>query len=89
MFTQSRRCSLEHREGQALFVEVVWEADRQGLLSDEHLSVDGTLIDAVSCIKSFTRRDEERQPPDDEGNAKLRSGVIQGGVTGDLRDTFS
>ena len=27
--------------GQGLFDEVVWEADRRGLLSDEHFSVDG------------------------------------------------
>ena len=36
--------------GQALFDEVVWEADRRGLLSDEHFSVDGTLIEAVASI---------------------------------------
>ena len=31
-----------------MFDEVVWEADRRGLLSDEHFSVDGTLIEAVA-----------------------------------------
>ena len=47
VFTKNRRRLLEHRTGQALFDEVVWEADSRGLLSDEHFSVDGTLIEAV------------------------------------------
>ena len=39
------------------------------LLSDEHFSVDGTLIEAVASIKSFRRRDEGEEPPgDDRGN---------------------
>ena len=69
VFTKNRRRLLEHRIGQLLFDEVVWEAGRQGLLSDEHFSVDGTLIEAAASIKSFRRRDEGEQPPDeDPGN---------------------
>ena len=66
VFTKNRKRLLEHRVGQGLFDEVVWEADRQGLLSDEHFSVDGTLIEAVASIKSFRRREEEDDPPDDD-----------------------
>ena len=48
------------------------KADRQGLLSDEHFSVDGTLIEAAASIKSFRWRDEEHQPPDDDpGNPSV------------------
>ena len=48
------------------------EADRQKLLSDEHFSVDGTLIEAAASIKSFRRRDEEQQQPDDDpGNPSV------------------
>ena len=64
VFTKNRKRLLKHRVGQGLFDEVVWEADRRGLLSDERLSVDGTLIEAVVSIKSF-RRDEGDEPPDD------------------------
>ncbi len=72
VFTKNRRRLLEHKTGQALFDEVVLEADRHGLLSDEHFSVDGTLIEAAASIKSFSRRDEERQPPDDDpGNPSV------------------
>ena len=72
VFTKNRRRLLEHRIGQALFDEVVVEADRQGLLSDEHFSVDGTLIEAAASIKSFKRRGEDHQPPDDDpGNPSV------------------
>ena len=66
VFTKNRKRLLEHRVGQALFDEVVWEADRRGLLSDEHFSVDGTLIEAVASIKSFRRREDHEGPLDDD-----------------------
>ena len=46
VFTKNRRRLLEHRAAQALVDQVIWEAARRGLLSDEHFSVDGTLIEA-------------------------------------------
>ena len=52
-FTKNRERLLQHRVGQTLFDEVVLEADRQGLLSDEHFTVDGTLIEAAAILKSF------------------------------------
>ena len=68
VFTKNRRRLLEHRTAQALFDEVVHEAARRGLLSDEHFSVDGTLIEAMASIKSFRKRDDDGKPPDDPGN---------------------
>ena len=60
-FTKNRERLLKHGVGQALFDEVVLEADRQGLLSDEHFTVDGTLIEAAARLKSFKPRDGD--PP--------------------------
>jgi IS5 family transposase len=40
-------------------------------MSDEHFTVDGTLIDAWASLKSFRKKDEkpgDRPPPDDPGN---------------------
>jgi transposase len=69
-FTKNRERLLKHQVGQALFDEVVLSADRQGLLSDEHFTVDGTLIEAAASLKSFRSRDGD--PPDttddDPGN---------------------
>ena len=50
--------SVRNRTAQALFDEVVWEAARRGLLSDERFSVDGTLIEAQASINIFRRRDD-------------------------------
>lgn len=50
---------------QRFFDAVVREARAQGLLSDEHFTVDGTLIDAWASIKSYRRKDGP--PPDDKG----------------------
>ena len=72
VFTKNRRRLLEHRTAQALFDEVVWEAARRGLLSDERFSVDGTLIEAQASIKSFRRREDREGPPDDDsGNPSV------------------
>ena len=61
VFTKNRKRLLEHRVGQALFDEVVMAAGRLGLLSDEHFTVDGTLIEAAASLKSFKPRDGD--PP--------------------------
>ena len=72
VFTKNRRRLLEHRTAQALFDEVVWEAARRGLLSDERFTVDGTLIEAQASIKSFRRREDQEGPPDDDsGNPSV------------------
>ena len=42
---------------------MVSEARRQRLLSEEHFSVDGTLLEAWASLKSVRPRDEERNPP--------------------------
>ena len=41
VFTKNRRRLPRHRVGRKLFEEVAYEADRRGLMSDEHFSVDG------------------------------------------------
>jgi transposase len=54
----------------ALFFDAVRNrAAAAGLLSDEHVTVDGTQLEAWASLKSFTRRDAgRREPPDDPGN---------------------
>jgi transposase len=62
-FSKNRDRLLDHAVVEALFAEVMSFAERQGLLSDEHFSVDGTLIKAWASHKSFKPKDE---PPADE-----------------------
>lgn len=72
-FTKNRENLLKHKVGQQLFDEVVLAADALGLLSDEHFTVDGTLIEAAASLKSFKPREGETKPPtdDDRGNPSV------------------
>jgi hypothetical protein len=57
---------------EGFFTAVVDQARAQGLLCDEHFTVDGTLIEAWASHKSFQRKDAERKtPPDDPGNPSV------------------
>jgi hypothetical protein len=68
-FDKNRGRLLEHAVEQRLFDEVVGQAQEQGLLSDEHFTVDGTLIQAYASLKSGRRGDgDPAPPPDDPGN---------------------
>ena len=74
-FTKNRERLLRHGVGQALFGEVVLEADRQGLLSDEHFTVDGTLIEAAASLKASNPRTAIRpvQPTPTRATPRLTS----------------
>ena len=69
-FSKNRERLLQHQVGQQFFDAVVRQADERRLLSDEHFTVDGTLIEAAASLKSFRRKDgpPPSTPPDDPGN---------------------
>jgi transposase len=60
-FTKNRDRWLDGDIAAAFFEAIVIHADRERLLSNEHFTVDGTLLEAWASHKSFRRRDEE--PP--------------------------
>ena len=64
-FTKNRDRLLDGDIAQAFFEAVLIHADTARLLSDEHFTVDGTLLEAWASQKSFRPRDEE--PPTDAG----------------------
>jgi transposase len=67
-FTKNRDRLLDGDVAVAFFEEVKREAKARGLLSDEHFTVDGTLLEAWASHKSFRRKDGPGGPPDDPGN---------------------
>jgi len=70
-FSRNRERLLEHDVAKLFFVEVVEAARKARLLSHEHFTVDGTLIEAWASLKSFKPKDESKnknEPPDDPGN---------------------
>lgn len=52
-FSQNQARLLQHRVADLFFAEVVWLAKRNGWVSDQHFSVDATLIEAWASLKSF------------------------------------
>ena len=68
VFTKNRDRLLEGDVAREFLCEVVKQAQAKGLTSDEHFTVDGTLIEAWASLKSFQRKDGTNQPPDDPGN---------------------
>ena len=69
VFTKNRERLLAGGVASTLFAEVLAQARRRALLSREHFTVDGTLIEAWAGHKSFKRKDgTDQQPPNDPGN---------------------
>jgi IS5 family transposase len=71
-FSLNRERLLKHDVAGRFFAAVVEQARSAGLMSDDHFTVDGTLIDAWASMKSFQRKDSGPQkPPDDPGNPSV------------------
>jgi transposase len=67
-FTKNRDRLLEAEVAEEFLAQVVERARSQGLTSDEHFTVDGTLLEAWAGAKSFQRKNCKTPPPDDSGN---------------------
>ena len=68
-FTKNRDRLLAGDVAAAFFDAVTAQARPAGLLSDEHVTVDGTQLEAWASLKSVQRRDAgPGEPPDDPGN---------------------
>jgi transposase len=68
-FTKNRDRLLEAEVAKEFLAQVVAQARTKGLTSDEHFTVDGTLLEAWAGLKSFQRKDGKiPPPPDDPGN---------------------
>src|ERR1700674_4667441 len=70
VFSKNRDRMLESDVARLFFQAVVEQARLMGLLSDEHFSVDGTLIEAWASQKSFQKKDNT-----DSGNSSGNGGV--------------
>jgi transposase len=70
VFTKNRDRLLQGGVASAFFEQVLVQAKAAKLMSAEHFTVDGTLIEAWASHKSFKRRDgaASHEPPDDPGN---------------------
>src|SRR5262245_51103305 len=67
-FTKNRERLLDGDIARTFFEDIVGQARDRRLLSDEHFTVDGTLLEAWAGQKSFQRTARRRQPPDGPRN---------------------
>jgi hypothetical protein len=69
VYSKNRDRLLDGDVAEQFFAKVLEQAGEHNLLSDEHFSVDGTLIEAWASQKSFRPKDKAGQPAaDDPGN---------------------
>ena len=66
-FSANRERLFSETMTQRFFAQVLRIAEWQSLISDEHFTVDGTMIDAWASVKSFTKKDGSGPPPSDQG----------------------
>lgn len=74
VFSKNRDRLLEGDVAESFFQGVLEQAREKDLLSDEHFTVDGTLVEAWASLKSFQRKDQEKtksEPPEDRGNPSV------------------
>jgi transposase len=70
-FSQNRDRLLEHDVAGEFLRQVVAQARAAHLMSRDHFTVDGSMIEAWASLKSFKRKDakdDDQPPPDDPGN---------------------
>jgi transposase len=72
-FTKNRDRLLEAEVAKRFLEQVVEQARARNLTSDEHFTVDGTLLEAWAGAKSFQGKDGKKPPPgdDDAGNSTV------------------
>ena len=62
-FSKNRERLLEHEVGRRFFDAIREEAKRRHLLSRDHFTVDGTLLEAKAALKSLRPKDKSDDPP--------------------------
>jgi len=72
VFTKNRERLLDGEVAAKFLGAVVSQARVRKLLSDEHFSVDGTLIEAWASMKSFRPKDGSGEPPGAGRNGERR-----------------
>jgi transposase len=68
VFSKNRERLMKHDVGRLFFDAVINQAREANLISEDHFSVDGTLIEAWASLKSFRPKGEDRPRDKDQGD---------------------
>ena len=83
-FTKNRDRMLAAGVAEGFFAAVVRQADTSGLLSREHFTVDGTLLEAWASQKSVRRNGDDSAPPNAPPNAPPGGGPVGRNTSADF-----
>lgn len=70
-FSKNKERLLEHQVAREFLGAVVTQARRQSLLSEDHFTVDGTLLEAWASLKSFRPKDGGDAPKSGDSNPSI------------------
>ena len=70
-FSKNKERLLEHQVAREFLGAVVAQARRQKLLTEDHFTVDGTLLEAWASLKSFRPKDGEEAPRSGDSNPSI------------------
>ena len=85
VFTKNRERLLDGNIAQAFFDQVLAQANGHGLLSDEHFTVDGTLLEAWANRRSFHPKVEPPERGSGTGGQKLLRDTHESGTDPEAR----
>jgi transposase len=85
VFTKNRERLLDGNIAQAFFDQVLAQAAVHGLLSDEHFTVDGTLLEAWANRRSFHPKAEPPERGSGTGGQKLLRDTHESGTDPEAR----
>ena len=69
--SKNRERLIEHDIAKECFAGVIEQAQEQRLLSDEHFTIDGTLMESWASFKSLKRKDGEPPKPGPHGTGMV------------------
>jgi len=78
VFTKNRDRLLEGDVARQFFGEIVRQAKQQGLMSSEHFSVDGTMVEAWASQKSFRPKQEKSDEDEPKQGGRNREVDFRG-----------
>jgi transposase len=70
-FSKNKERLLEHQVAHEFLSAVIKDARRRHLMSEDHFTVDGTLLEAWASFKSFRPKDDNRPPDSGDGNPSV------------------
>ena len=68
VFAKNRQRLLDADVAREFLLQIVEQAREQRLLSEDHFSGDGTLLEAWASLKSFRPNDKDGDPPPPDGS---------------------